>query len=86
MKIEDVEAFPLCWPEGWPTTPRHKRDDGRQFGSFQQRAGETWRSKVRVTPDAARKSLRDELGRLGAKGVIVSSMLIRLTHTNSKTH
>lgn len=70
-----IEAYPLNWPEHWPRTPASKRQGGNQFGAYRtvQGHGGSWRSKARVTPDAARRSLQEELKRLGAVGVIISS-------------
>lgn len=52
-----VEAFPLHWPEGWPRTPSYKQHASR----FTQ-VGWT-----------AMQTLRDELRRLGATNVVISS-------------
>lgn len=78
MKYEDVEAYPLCWPDGWPRTPAHLRDAGNKFGSMEHvpstvTGGSGWHRKRPITFDRARRSLRDELGRLGAKAVIMST-------------
>jgi len=43
-----MEAYPLCWPEGWPRTPGHKRE----------------RSQFKQTPDRARRALLEEIRRL----------------------
>lgn len=55
-----AEAFPLEWPSGWP---RHKgfRDSDSRF------MGPTYRW------DRVVKGLRDELGRLGAENIVISS-------------
>lgn len=78
MRIEDVQAFPLHWPEGWPRTPSHLRSNGNRFGKMVHVNSSVpgsggWKSKTRITPDTARKSLREELGRLGAKSVTLST-------------
>ena len=73
MKIEDVQAYPLCWPDGWARTPSHLRDDVSRFGTMERAADQGWRVKRAITFDRARRSLRDELERLGAKGVIMST-------------
>lgn len=57
-------AYPLAWPDGWPRTPHHKREDSR--GRFKRAAG-PW------TFAAARESLTDELGRLGARHMVLST-------------
>ena len=77
MKTAEVEAFPLCWPEGWTRTPEHLRDDGGRF-----RVGDGWEGygdnrryvgKKIISLDRARKLLVDELERLKARGVILST-------------
>jgi len=77
VKFEDVEAYPLCWPDGWQRTPDHLRDNGARFkgGSGWEGYGENKRFVGRrmITFHKARQLLRDELGRLGAKGVIMST-------------
>lgn len=76
-----AEAFPLSWPEGWPRTPAHLRSDGRQF-----RGGDIWQydpttgqkfytGRKPVTFDRARKLLADELERLKASDVVLSTNL-----------
>lgn len=76
-KIEDVQAYPLCWPEGWPRTPQHLRKDGNQFGTMERvnssATSSGWMSKRPITFDRARKMLRAELDRLGAKGIVMST-------------
>lgn len=76
-KITEVQAYPLCWPEGWPRTPEHIRDDGARFksGDVFEGYGEQRRYVGRkpITFDKARRLLRDELERLGAKSVVMST-------------
>lgn len=57
-------AYPLSWPAGWPRTPMHQRVNGMRRWSSQ---GKPW------TFDAARIALSDELDRLGATNVILST-------------
>jgi hypothetical protein len=59
-----VTAYPLVWPYGWPRTPSHKRVSGK---SRWQSGGKPW------TFDAARKALADEIERLGASNVVLST-------------
>lgn len=49
--------FPLHWPEGWPRTDPWKRTN----------------APFKVPPQQARQEMLDELARLGAREVIVSS-------------
>ena len=58
-----VEAYPLQWPDGWPRTPAHQRESDNRFGG----------SGKRVTMGRAVVQLMDELRRLGADDIIVSS-------------
>lgn len=53
-----TEAYPLSWPEGWPRTPMHKRGSSR----FGKNLGF---NQIR--------ELQDELRRLGARSVVISS-------------
>ena len=57
-----IEAYPLQWPEGWPRTPSYRRESDNRFGG---RAG--------VTVGRARDQLMDELRRLGATDIVVST-------------
>jgi hypothetical protein len=58
MAFDEVAAFPLCWPEGWPRTPQAKRKQS-QFADW--------------TVYTATEGLQDELRRLRATGVIIST-------------
>jgi hypothetical protein len=74
MRIEDVQAYPLTWPEGWPRTPTGRRDPGNQFKvAVNVLPGEAYRARRPITFDKARRLLQDELGRLKAKNVVVST-------------
>ncbi|HKH81702.1 MAG TPA: J domain-containing protein, partial [Methylovirgula sp.] len=53
-------AYPLEWPEGWPRTLPDKRPNGSPF---------------KTTLDRALEALLEELGRLKASGVVISSWL-----------
>lgn len=59
-----AEAFPLDWPEGWPRTAEWKRESDSKFAQNRE-----------LTIDRARRLLTDELRRLGATQVVVSSNL-----------
>ena len=59
MSIRPDQRYPLTWPAGWPRTPTWKRGH----------------SPFKVTPDQAYRELMQELGRLGARDVIISSNL-----------
>ena len=76
-RVREIEAFPLCWPEGWDRTPKHLQGDGRHFRTgdgFDLVNGEKkYVGKRAITFDRARQLLVDELGRLKAKGVILST-------------
>jgi hypothetical protein len=58
-----ITAFPLAWPQGWPRTPDHRRVSNHPFG------GRTYP----LTFDRARRQLLDELARLGAKNIVLST-------------
>lgn len=55
-----ASAFPLEWPEGWPRTEDWERKSGSSF---------------KTTFDKARHDLTDELRKLGATDVVISSWL-----------
>lgn len=67
-------AYPLAWPEGWPRTPAAKRGRAKFF-SAQTRYGEnrSWTERSDLTIAAARRRLTDELDRLGARYVTLST-------------
>jgi hypothetical protein len=77
MRSQEIEAFPLCWPEGWQRTPSHIRKDGSQFksGDVYEGYGDQRRyiGRRKTSPDRARRLLIDELDRLKAKAVILST-------------
>lgn len=54
-----TQAYPLQWPEGWPRTPFNRRTSNSrlQTASF----------------DYARRTIFDELRKLGAKSVVLST-------------
>lgn len=51
-------AFPLAWPDGWPRTPETQRQRNSPF---------------KVESNKCRRELMDELRRLGASNVVISS-------------
>jgi hypothetical protein len=57
--IRPDQRYPLTWPEGWKRTPRSSRSA----------------SPFKTTPEKAYRELMEELERLGARNVIVSSNL-----------
>jgi hypothetical protein len=75
-------AYPLRWPDGWPRTPPHLRDDGARFkvGSgyeYDSSAsdGRRYVGQRLITFDAARQKLMAELERLKAKSAVLSTNL-----------
>lgn len=56
-------AYPLAWPDGWPRTPSHRRETQHRFGG----------RVYQLTFDRARRDLLEELGRLRARNVILST-------------
>ena len=75
----DIQTFPLCWPGHWPRTGAASRLDARFYGtSTSQRKSfdgtiYTQKNKRGKTVDEARRFLRSELERLGARDVIIST-------------
>lgn len=72
-----VEAFPLQWPTGWPRTPSNRQERGSQFKQIRYATpGQNWSGvagRGPVTFAKARDLLYEELRRLGAGSVVVSS-------------
>lgn len=66
-----VSAFPLQWPAGWPRTPAHQLQDSkyrfRRTGRYGKTQSPFW------TFAEARNALNDELDRLGARNLVLSS-------------
>ena len=52
-----IESFPLCWPEGWKRTPVNLRE----------------KSQFRRTTNDVRNFLKEEVRRLGADRLIIST-------------
>jgi hypothetical protein len=75
---EAVQAYPLAWPEGWPRF-KGARDSDRRFagGDTYEGWGDQRRYVGRKAPTVyrANRSLKDELARLGAKNIVVSTNL-----------
>ncbi|RAI30367.1 J domain-containing protein [Rhodoplanes serenus] len=63
-------AHPLAWPDGWPVTPADKRVRGR---AFKQASDHSYGGRTLVTFGRARDLLVDELRRLGAQSIVVST-------------
>jgi hypothetical protein len=73
-----TEAYPLQWPDGWPRTRSDLREDSRlRFKSHRRYSGDgSEPAPARaVSFDVARKKLCEELDRLGASGVVISTNL-----------
>lgn len=62
-------AYPLAWPDGWPRTEPHKVTDGKY--NFRRNGHHT--GNPFWTFGAARDSLLEELRKLSARNVVVSS-------------
>lgn len=66
------DTFPLTWPVGWPRTPADKVARAR----FNVRVtGHAYRTKGQVTNYVGRLRLMEELRRLGATDVVLSTNL-----------
>jgi hypothetical protein len=62
-----VSAHPLSWPDGWPRTPAGKRQDSKNRFKRPGRNQPYW------TFAEARDELGNELDRMGARNVVLSS-------------
>lgn len=70
MKNPGITAHPLCWPDGWSRTPGYARKNDSIFSKRRLDGVYGWLS---LTFDGARRGLIEELERLKATGVILSS-------------
>ncbi|HSX21482.1 MAG TPA: hypothetical protein VLE97_01755 [Gaiellaceae bacterium] len=76
--MNDVKAYPLAWPAGWKRTTPHQRKTAafktgrRSYDS----AGGAYVSAERVSIATGARRAHDELGRLGARSIIISSNLV----------
>lgn len=72
-----VEAYPLQWPQGWPRTPSGQQQRGWQFKQTRYATpGQNWSGiagRGLVTFAKARDQLYEELRKLGAGKVVVST-------------
>ena len=59
-----VEAYPLCWPEGWKRTKRAERRNAK-FGRSVQVEGRSWKSKQDLTVTQALSRVLEQLERMG---------------------
>ena len=71
---EAIEAYPLTWPAGWKRTPDHERKRA-SFGKMKKTEGRSWSNRSQLTISQATQRLLDELERLGAENVVISSDL-----------
>jgi hypothetical protein len=65
-----TQAYPLHWPPGWPRTKSRNRQDSKyRFGRPRREGyGQTF-----WTLAEARDALLEELGRIRARGIVVST-------------
>lgn len=66
----EVTAHPLCWPEGWQRTPSYARKGDGIFSTKRSDGNYGWNN---LTFDRARRSLAEELQRLKAVGIVLST-------------
>ncbi len=66
-----VDAYPLQWPHAWPRTADHKKERS----NFKQKGSGSFGGLSRTTFQAAGSLLYSELGRLGARSIVLSSNL-----------
>lgn len=64
--MNDKTAFPLCWPDGWPRTPRPKIQPSR----FKRTSRHAARNH---SMEEVRRELAVEIDRLGARNPILST-------------
>lgn len=69
---DDVTRYPLCWPPGRPRTPAGERTHS-QFHRRAKVEGASYTQKLAITLAGARRMLQEELDRLGAASIILST-------------
>lgn len=69
---EDITRYPLCWPPGRPRTPASERTHS-QFHRRARVEGASYTQKASITLAGARRALTEELTRLGAQNVVLST-------------
>lgn len=67
-------AYPLAWPPGWPRRPEYNRADAK-FGAMEKQAGGGFSYARKLTVAEALKRLAEELDRIAAKYIVISSNL-----------
>jgi len=77
--MDPITRFPLCWPAARPRTPAHKRERSdfcrirTEYVGTAGQGGHARKTRERVSFAAARDELLAELGRLGAKDLVLST-------------
>ncbi len=70
---ESVTAYPLCWPVGWQRTPQQDRAEARFSKGRRNRSGYYSGYARGASMTAARRSFFEEIDRLGATDVVLST-------------
>lgn len=68
--IDQVDAYPLDWPIGWPRATTHHR---APFHAKEQNPSMSWKTSRRRTVGEGRDHLLHELKLLGARKVVIST-------------
>lgn len=71
---ERTEAYPLCWPAGWPRRPAQGRRGGK-FARGGSRSDSGYTPSRGVTIAEAMRRAHLELSRLGADRIVISTNL-----------
>lgn len=71
--MTDVTRYPLSWPHGWPRAPQRQNARFSSRGGSYQNGG-NWHIAVTISDGLDR--LNDELKRLGARDVLISTNLV----------
>lgn len=69
---DDIDAYPLSWPTGWVTTPASLRQHSR-FSTRGRAEGQSFQRTRELTFAEAKTRLFDELRRLEATGITLST-------------
>lgn len=70
MSEQSIEAYPLCWPVGWPRKNSHQRASAK-FGQMKNPSyggvQATYKTRTKLTVAEATQRVLDELHRLGVR-------------------
>jgi hypothetical protein len=70
---DDVDAYPLEWPVGWPRAKNRERARFGVVGVRRNDSGSTWKQRREVTLAEGRDRLLEQLNMMGVANIVISS-------------